>query len=288
MTTTGDAGAPASRDPGAPSTAGPEAGWHWTEWGAELVGTAVLVLGGLSAVTLDFMPGSPVAAAIPSSSWRLLITGILFASTGSLVAISPLGRRSGAHLNPAVTVAFFTQGHLHRRDLAGYVAAQCAGALLGAALLRAIWGQAAAHLHDGLTAPGQGLGAPGAAVIEAAMTATLVLVVFSFVSSPATARWTPLAVLVTVAVLVWQVAPYTGTSLNPARSLGPAAVSGDWHAFWAYVAGPLGGAVAATALWRLGRRETLTAKLFHDPRYATIFRDVLPGLLLDAREGLSR
>ena len=73
--------------------------YHLSEWGAELAGTAILMLGGLTAVALDFGRGSPVAAAIPSVSARLLLTGALFAATGSLVAISPLGRLSGAHVH---------------------------------------------------------------------------------------------------------------------------------------------------------------------------------------------
>src|SRR5256885_13482233 len=77
-------------------------GVHLVEWASELVGTAFLLLGGLSAVALDFGPGSPAAAALPSRSARLLLTGVLFAGTGGLVAVSPLGRRSGGPINPAV------------------------------------------------------------------------------------------------------------------------------------------------------------------------------------------
>lgn len=266
-----------SKSPDAPAHAQPPvAGWHWTEWACELVGTMVLIFGGLSAVTFDFMPHSPLAALVPSRYWRFLVTGILFASTGALVTVSPLGRRSGAHLNPAVSLAFFTQGHLHRADLAGYVVSQSAGALVGAALVRWWWGHAATSLHDGLTVPGPGVSPWEAAAIEAAMTGCLVLVIFFFVSSPRTARWTPLAVLVTIAVLVWQAAPLTGTSLNPARSLGPAVVTGDFRAYWVYVVGPLSGALAATALWLAVPRRTLTAKLFHDPAYRSIFRSMIP------------
>jgi hypothetical protein len=99
------------------------------------------------------------------------------------------------------------------------------------------------------------------------MTAVLVLVVFAFVSSDRTARWTPLAVWIVVAVLVWRGARYTGTSLNAARSLGPAVLSGIWTDYWVYLIGPVAGAIVAVGLWVLVPRETLTAKLFHDPRY---------------------
>ncbi len=267
----------AAEPPAVPGHAqAPQPGWHWAEWGCELAGTAILLVGGLSAVTLDFARHSPVAGAVPSVSWRLLLTGVLFASTGALVTVSPLGRRSGAHLNPAVSLAFFLHGHLHRYDLAGYVAAQCGGGMLGAAVVWWAWWPASRSVHGGLTTPGDGVGPWGAVGIEAAMTALLVLVIFAFVSSPATARLTPLAVLVTVAVLVWQFAPFTGTSLNPARSLGPAVVVDRWRFYWVYVLGPLAGAVAAAGLWLAVPRTLQTAKLFHDPAYRSVFRTLLP------------
>ncbi|HET6965771.1 MAG TPA: aquaporin [Acidimicrobiales bacterium] len=249
---------------------------HLAEWGAELVGTMILVFGGLSAVVLDFHRGTPVARVIPSTSGRLLLTGALFAATGSLVVISPLGRRSGGHLNPAVTLAFWLTDHVHPHDLAGYCGAQLAGGLAGAALLRATWGAEAAQVHDGITLPGPHTGAGQAAVIEAVMTAALVWTIFACVSSPRTARWTPVAIWALVTVEVWRVAPFTGTSLNPARSLGPAVMSGDFHTFWVYVVGPLGGAAVAAGVWRLAPWRILTAKLFHDPRYPSTLRSALP------------
>lgn len=252
-------------------------GWHWAEWGCELVGTALLLLGGLSAVCLDFAPGSPVASVVASHSARLLITGILFAGTGSLVAISPLGRRSGAHLNPSVTVAFWRRGKVHPHDLIGYVVAQVAGALVGTALVAWWWGSAARVLELGATQPGHGASPLAAAGIEAGMTMLLVVGILAMVSSARTARWTPLVVWVVVAVLVWQGAPFTGTSLNAARSLAPAVLAPDTANLWVYLAGPVAGAlVAATAIGLLPGIETRTAKLFHDPRYPSSMATTLP------------
>jgi len=246
------------------------------DWGCELLGTALLLLGGLSAVVLDFGAGSPIARAVPSHSLRLLLTGTLFGGCGALVTISPLGRRSGAHLNPAVTLAFWCHRHLRLPDLFGYVLSQAAGALAGTFAVQALWGHRASSVRDGLTFPGDGFGPLAATGLEAAMTALLVLTIFVFVSSPRTAHWTPLAATAVIAVLVWQGAPYTGTSLNPARSLGPAVVSGRFSDYWVYVAGPLGGALLAAAVWVLIPLETLTAKLFHDERYRSVFASTMP------------
>jgi len=256
----------------------PRNGWHWSEWAAEGLGTGILVLGGLSAVCLDFGTGSPMLHLVPSSSLRLLITGLLFAGSGSLVAISPLGRLSGAHLNPAVTLAFWTSGHVSRSDLLGYLASQVLGALLAVGVLRLAWGQVAVGLQDGRTSPHPGVSPWAAVGIEALMTAILVGAIFGFTSSARTARWTPLALWIVIALLVWQGAPYTGCSLNPARSLAPAVISADFSSLWIYLVGPPLGALAAAWLFvsaPLGLRP-VTAKLFHDIAYPSVLGTSLP------------
>jgi aquaporin Z len=245
---------------------------HWREWFAEFAGTALLVIGGLGAVTLDFGRHSPVAPYLSSHSLRLLLTGVLFAGTGSLIALSPLGRTSGAHLNPAVTLAFWLGRKMHRHDFGIYVAAQCAGAVAGTALLRLVWPDFAS-VGYGVTQPASWLGVIGALAVECAMTAALIVTILLFVSSIRTARWTPLAVWVVVTLLVWQGASMTGTSLNPARSLGPALVAPNLSNLWIYLVGPPLGAVIATLAMVFGLRlRPVTAKLFHDPHFASIFK----------------
>ena len=91
-----------------------------------------MVLVGLSLVILMFGEGSPIPGFLPSEGWRRLITGFLFGTTGALIALSPVGARSGAHVNPIVTLAFRLMGKLDLRTSFGYVVAQLAGAILGA------------------------------------------------------------------------------------------------------------------------------------------------------------
>jgi aquaporin Z len=234
-------------------------------------------LGGLSAVCLDFGSNSPVARVVPDHSARLLITGLLFGAAGSLVALTPMGRRSGAHLNPSVTLAFWRRGHVHRDDLAGYLAAQFAGAFVGAALVKWWWGAQARSVNLGVTEPRQGLPVLSAVVIEALMTAILVFSILAMVSSTRTARYTPLVAWLVVGALVWQGAPWTGTSLNPARSLAPAVLTGTYRNLWVYFVGPLVGSLAAVEAFNLVPGvETLTAKLFHDGRYRSTLASALP------------
>lgn len=247
---------------------------HVEEWASELLGTAILLLCGLSAVALDFGRGSPLVAAVPSSSLRLLFTGILFAATGSLIALSPLGRRSGGHVNPAVSLAFWLDGKMQHHDVGAYVGAQFAGAVLGAACWRLLWGHIADSVMGGATLPGPGVSPLEAVGIEALMTALLVTTIFAFLSRRSTMRWTPLATWFVITMLVWLGANFTGTSLNPARSAGPALVSGNLSMLWIYFVGPPLGAIAAALLARalFGRIRPVTGKLYHDERYPTIFK----------------
>ena len=240
---------------------------RWPMWGCELVGTGLLLLAGLSAVFMDFGRGSPVAVVLPSEGARRLLTGLLFGAAGSLIALTPLGRRSGAHLNPAVSVAFWTQRKLGVHELGRYVLAQTIGALIAVTVLRFAWGRVGLGLHLAATQPGAGVTPAAAAGIEALMTGCLILTILLMTSTVRTARFTPLATWLLVATLVWLGAPYTGTSLNPARSFAPALLAPELAHLWVYIVGPLGGAVFASALVAASPATVLTAKLFHDPRY---------------------
>lgn len=253
----------------------PKPGLHWAQWGAELLGTLLLVAVGLSVVCFDFGTGAPLGA-LPASL-RYLLNGLWFAGTGSLIALTPFGRLSGAHLNPIVSGAYFLLGKLHPVDLVGYVVAQLLGALAGAALLLAAWGAIARSVQVGATAPGPGVADWQAVLLEAGMGAVEVLVILGFTSTRRTARYTPLALWLVNAVLVWRFAALTGTSLNPARSFGPAVIAPLLGVYWIYVAGPVTGMLVGVGLFRvIGRADVVTTKLFHDARYPSTGASRLP------------
>lgn len=250
---------------------------HWSEYGAELLGTAFLIFVGLSAVVWNFGQGLPMQQLIPSKSMRLLVTGLMFAGSGSLVAISPLGKLSGAHINPSISLAFWLQGKMHHHDLCGYIVGQFVGAILGAFLLVIVWGNYATSVNDGMTLPGANYPLWYVFLAEVTMTCLLVVLIFMFVSSDRLMRWTPLMTWLLVATMVWLESPISGTSLNPARSFGPALVSWVWQNQWLYWLAPPLGATLAVGVFRLltfGERELLTAKLFHVPNYRCIFKNV--------------
>ncbi|MCW2835433.1 MAG: aquaporin family protein [Nocardioides sp.] len=252
----------------------PTGGLHLSEWGAELAGTAILVFVALSNATVLFHPGWVFEDWIPSESARRVLLGTVFVAGLTTIARSPLGRLSGAHLNPAVTLAFWITGHVHPHDLVGYWAAQLTGGALGAFALRIAWGQTAADIDYGAITPEV---APWAGVlVEALMVGLVVCAVFGCLSTHALVRWTPLVAGTVVTLNYWLGAPFTHSGLNPARTLGPNLVTGQWQDWWVYVVGPLAGAALVAVAWRMAPRVILTAKLFHDPDYRSVLRTHLP------------
>ncbi|HKW29073.1 MAG TPA: aquaporin, partial [Verrucomicrobiae bacterium] len=103
----------------------------WQTYWSELIGTALLVGIGLSFVIFNFGDRSPVAVILPDAGMRRLLSGFLFGATGAAIAYSRVGKVSGAHINPVVTLAFHIKGKLSGRDTTGYILAQFAGGIIG-------------------------------------------------------------------------------------------------------------------------------------------------------------
>jgi aquaporin Z len=227
-----------------------------------LIGTAALLLVGLSLVVLMFGEGSPVIGILPSEGWRRLVTGFLFGTTGALIALSPVGKRSGAHINPIVTLAFRLMGKLDLRTTLGYIGAQLAGAVLGSLPLLA-WGSMGRSVAFGATLPGSGYAIGTVLLGEVVTTFAMVTGLCVFLGFRRIRPFTPAMFPFLYAVMVWSESPISGTSTNPARTLGPALISGQWEGWWIYWVGPIVGAVAACiACSALARRITV-AKLYH-------------------------
>jgi aquaporin Z len=237
----------------------------WQTYLSELIGTALLVGIGLSVVIFNFGTGSSLAAVLPDAGIRLLITGFLFGATGAAIAYSPVGKISGAHINPVVTLAFRIKGKLSSRDTVGYILAQLVGAIIGSIPLL-LWGQQGRSVNFGSTTPGTGCTIWIALLGEIITTIGLIVGLFTFLGHRKLRNYTPLLFPFLYAIMVYLESPISGTSTNPARSLGPAVVSDVWSGWWIYFVGPLIGMFIGVGLHRftwLKKFEVKIAKIYH-------------------------
>jgi len=234
----------------------------WQVFSSELVGTAFLVLVGLSMVILMFGAGSPMLRFVPGEGARRLITGFLFGTTGALIALSPVGKESGAHINPVVTLGFWLMGKLDLPTTLGYLVAQMIGAVMGSLPLL-LWGAMGKSVAFGATLPGPGFTLPTVFLGEVVTTFTMISLLAVFLGFRTIRPFTPAIFPPLYAIMVWAEAPISGTSTNPARTLGPAIVSGQWQGWWIYWAGPLIGMFLAILVFSFLAKRIEVAKLYH-------------------------
>ena len=210
--------------------------------GAEAIAAFALVFAGGGAIVADAERAGELGTVGIALVFGLVIMAMVYAT----------GHLSGAHINPAVTVAFTLTRHFPPRDAAAYVAAQLVGAAAGAVLLLAVWTDAPADL--GATVPSIATGS--AFVYELVLTAFLMFVIMAVATDTrAVGPAAAIAIGGTVGLDALFGGPVTGASMNPARSFGPALASGEWSDFWVYVAGPLAGAAVGALAYQLVRGE---------------------------------
>jgi aquaporin Z len=234
----------------------------WRLFASELIGTALLVLVGLSIVILMFGAGTPMAQLIPGEALRRLITGFLFGTTGAAIALSPVGKVSGAHINPVVTLAFRLMGKLDAQTTIGYILAQLLGAVLGSLPLL-FWGAMGKSVAFGATLPGSGAALSTVFLGEMITTLIMVALLCVFLGYRKIRKFTPAIFPPLYAIMVWAEALISGTSTNPARSLGPAVISGNWQGWWIYWIGPIAGMLLAVLACSFLAKHIEVAKLYY-------------------------
>jgi MIP family channel proteins len=202
---------------------------------AEGIAAFALVFAGCGAIIANAQYHGALGAVGVSVVFGLVIMAMIYAT----------GHLSGAHINPAVTIAFTLTRHFSARDAVAYIAAQVVGATSAALLLLAVWTSKPAHL--GATVPTVSAGS--ALLYEVVLTAFLMFVIVAVATDTrAVGAAAAIAIGGTVGLDALFGGPITGASMNPARSFGPALVSGDWTDFWVYIVGPvLGAAIGALA-----------------------------------------
>lgn len=229
---------------------------------SEFLGTALLLLGGLSVVIFMFGSGSPMALLIPEIKVRQVITGFLFGSIGASIALSKIGEVSGAHINPAVTMVFWLFRKIEGRLAITYILAQLTGAVIGCLPL-ILWGEMGRSIEFGVTVPGEGYTTQTVLMGELITTFTMVSLLVIFIGFRQIRQFTPFMFPFLYAIMVPLEAAISGTSTNPARSLGPAVISGQWAGFWIYLIGPFAGALLASIACSLLAKRITIAKLYY-------------------------
>ncbi|MCB9450743.1 MAG: MIP family channel protein [Anaerolineaceae bacterium] len=207
--------------------------------GAELVGTYALVTAGCGAIMVDTQTGTLGHVGVA------LTFGLII-----MVMIAATGHISGAHFNPAVTVAFALTRHFSWRDVPFYVSGQILGAVLGALTLRLVIGDVAAL---GVTLPAGSVGE--AFGLEVLLTAVLMFVIIAVATDTrAVGETAAIAIGATVGLDALWGGPISGASMNPARSIGPALIAGVGADQWIYLVAPLIGAAIGGFLYQWLRR----------------------------------
>jgi glycerol uptake facilitator protein len=238
---------------------------------AEAVGTGLLIV---------FGPGSVVAAlALGKGQLDYPVLGFIGLSFGLVVAIViyAFGTTSGAHINPAVTVALAATRRFPWREVGPYVVAQLVGGVLGGLLVVAVFGRASVDVsHVGSVAFGPGVGYWRATLAEAVGTFLLVLAIMALaVDKRAPAGWAGLMIGLSVTCAIVVIGPQTGSAINPARAIGPWAASAlagggaPWSQVWAYIVGSVVGGLLAATTYDLIARPRMAEQAEEEPAQGT-------------------
>jgi aquaporin Z len=247
---------------------------HWPEYLIEAGAIGTFMASAAVFAAVLYSPSSPIACAISNELTRRALMGLAMGSTAVAIIYSPWGQRSGAHMNPAVTLTFFRLGKVARPDLIGYVMAQFAGAILGIAAAATIFGGVVSDppVRYVRTVPGP----PGEAMAfaaEAVLSFVLMFTVLTVSNHRRLSRLTGLCAGLLVWAYITVEAPLSGMSMNPARSFGSALLARDFLGLWIYFTAPPLGMLLAAELFmrRFGLQRVLCAKLHHPVTGRCIF-----------------
>jgi aquaporin Z len=239
---------------------------HWPEYLIEVVGLGAFMLSAATMTAILEHPASPVHALLPSAVMRRMLMGLAMGLTAMAIVYSPWGRRSGAHINPAVTLTFFRLGKISGHDAAWYACAQFIGGVLGVAIAASLLHHwiADPHVNFVATLPGA-RGTEVAFIAETSISFLLMLVILSASNQPRLAPFTGVIVGVLIASFITFEAPLSGMSMNPARTFGPDLVGDVWRGLWIYFVAPPLGMLAAAELYVSVRGQLAIhcAKLHH-------------------------
>ena len=247
---------------------------HLPEYFFEAFGLGLLMFSACGFAALIFSPRSPVVQGHHGEIHARFLMGMAIGITVLFNIFSPWGKRSGAHFNPAVTLTFYRLGKIAPVDAASYVSFQFIGGLAGILLARALIGPVVAEpeVNYVQTLPGiHGLAIAFAA--ECIISFLLMTVILTVSNKEQIARWTGVFVALMLVAFITFEQPFSGMSMNPARTFSSAVPPGGWSTLWLYfTAPPLGMFLAAELYSRIvGREKVKCAKLHHHNSARCIF-----------------
>jgi aquaporin Z len=248
---------------------------HWPEYLMEAAELGLFMIAACAFTVLLFHPASVVAQNIHNVVFRRLLMGAAMGSTAIAIIFSPLGKRSGAHFNPSVTLTFFKLGKIAPWDAAFYTLFQFAGGVAGVLMASQILGKLVAHQSVNYAATVPGMTGPLAAFFaELTITFILMTVILNVSNTERLSRWTGLFAGALVAIYITLESPISGMSMNPARTFSSAFAAHVWTSLWIYfTAPPLGMVMAAEVYQRVKAGRTVAcAKLHHHNNHRCIFR----------------
>jgi len=249
---------------------------HWPEYLIEGLGICFFMLSACSFATFLFHPSSPMSQLLAGSYWQRVLMGFAMGLTAVAIIYSPLGKRSGAHINPATTLMFFRLGKIKGWDLLLYTAAQFAGAVIGVMGSIVILGFRVADpsVNYVATIPGP-YGLAAAFLAELTISFILMSAVLTVSNTARYDRWTGVVVGILVMSYISIESPVSGMSMNPARTFGSALPASAWTGWWIYfIAPPLGMLLAAEIYVRIkgSHAAVKCAKMHHRNNQRCIFR----------------
>jgi aquaporin Z len=248
---------------------------HWPEYLMEGAESALYLFSACAVATLLWHPASPIGRHLPSDAVRRMLMGLAMGATIIAIVLTPWGKQSGAHFNPAVTFTFYRLRKVAPWDALFYCAAQFLGAVAGVTLASFVLQGAPANkaVRYAATTPGI-YGDTIAFVAELAISFVLMSAILFASNREALAPYTHHFAAILVAVYIAFESPISGMSTNPARTFGPALYAGYWHALWVYFIGPPLGMLVAAEVFLLARdsKAPYCAKLHHDNDKRCIFR----------------
>jgi aquaporin Z len=247
---------------------------HWPEYLMEACGLGFFMISACFFGTLIEHPSSPIRAALQDPVQRRVLMGVAMGLTAIGIVYSPWGKQSGAHINPSITLTFFRLGKVKGWDAAFYVVAQFAGGIAGVLIAASILGNylSAPQVNYVVTSPGA-YGIAIAFLAEMIISFLLMTVILNVSNNLRLHRFTGLCAGFLVAVYITFEAPFSGMSMNPARTFGSAFPAQNWTALWVYFTAPLAGMLLAAQLYvrTMGSQSVACAKLHHQNDKRCIF-----------------